>query len=499
MKLSGADLHVGEILGQVRVRVAVGRLHPDRRSLGVVAGCLVAELAIRVVSPGVGVAVAAHSQGKTIAWVFSCADLVEPDASAGAVWRGDGGGFPAQLAALVGADAPCAVPACGRPVGGQGQVPGDRPAEIVGDFADEPSVEQEAFTSRVGGGPIHPAVRGGETLVSWFGFSSACVEVDRERGSWFGASGQCLVDRVVKAPGERLPVLPAGDEDDGLSRLMGGHVRLPGFAGLAEFERLAVQTGCFQDERGCGVGPGWLAGLALPVQAPREHAALPVDGGDPVAGFGGLHVLLASVVRPGGLAAWLPGPDAAILAGDHGLVLVGGGPAGFHAFRQADLDHGGGAVGQVPGLSFRVQNKEPLVEGLGLDDARARILLDSFWFGFSDLACVPGPGLPVRVHDEDPAGGGGSGDGLRLSGQPGRGLFGGFRVRVLAAGLAGLEDVDPTLSVHGQEPVIAHADAGELGVPAGVEDCGCGLLAGPGVDPLVESECGLPAAAGCGL
>ena len=105
-----------------------------------------------------------------------------------------------------------------------------------------------------------------------------------------------------------------------------------------------------------------------------------------------------------------------------------------------------------------------------MDDAHARILLDAFWFGFSNLACVPDPGLPVCVHDEGPAGGGGSEDGLRMSGQPGRDLFGGFRVRVLAVGLAGLEGVDLSLPVHRQEPVVVDADAGELGVPAGVED-----------------------------
>ena len=63
MIFSGADLQVGEILGQVRVRVAVRRLHPDRRIL--VGSRPVAELAICVVSPGVGVAVAAHSQRKS--------------------------------------------------------------------------------------------------------------------------------------------------------------------------------------------------------------------------------------------------------------------------------------------------------------------------------------------------------------------------------------------------------------------------------------------------
>ena len=148
MPPSGADLQVGEVLGQVRVRVAVGRLHPDWRMP--VGGCPVAELAIGVVSPCVGVPITAHSQGKTIAWVFSSADLVEPDAPAGAFRRGDGGGFPAKLAALIRADAPGAVLAFRRPLGGQGQVLVDRPAEIVSDLAYEPPVEQEAFARRVG-------------------------------------------------------------------------------------------------------------------------------------------------------------------------------------------------------------------------------------------------------------------------------------------------------------------------------------------------------------
>ena len=238
---SGADLLVGEVLGQVRVRVAVGCLHPDRRMP--FGGRPVAELAIAVVSPGVGVAVAAHSQGKTREGVFYTADLVEPDALAGAVRRVDGGGFPAQLAALIGADAPRAVPACGRPVGGQGQVLVDGLAEIIGDLPDEPSVEQEALARRVGGGALHPAVWGGETLVFWFWFSASRVEVDRERGSWFRGSYRRLVDRVVEVSGEGLAVLPAGDGDGGWSRLAGGHLRLPGAVVPGEFERLAVQTG----------------------------------------------------------------------------------------------------------------------------------------------------------------------------------------------------------------------------------------------------------------
>ena len=61
---SGADLHIGEILWQVRIRVAVRRLHSDRRSL---AGSRpVAELAVAVVSPCVGVPVTADGQGKII-------------------------------------------------------------------------------------------------------------------------------------------------------------------------------------------------------------------------------------------------------------------------------------------------------------------------------------------------------------------------------------------------------------------------------------------------
>ena len=85
-----------------------------------------------------------------------------------------------------------------------------------------------------------------------------------------------------------------------------------------------------------------------------------------------------------------------------------------------------------------------------------------------------------------------------LPGQAGRGLFGEFRGLVLAAGLAGLVGVDLSLPVHRQEPVIVRADAGELGVPVGVEDGGRGLLAGPGVDLLVGSQGGPPPAAGCG-
>ena len=229
-------------------------------------------------------------------------------------------------------------------------------------------------------------------------------------------SGQRLVDRVVEAPGEGLAVLPAGDEDGGWPRLAGRNLRLPGAVVPAEFEWLSVHAGCFQSGRLGGVESGWLARIVLRVQTPREHVTLPVDGGDPAADACGLHVLLVPVVRPDGLAARFPGPYVAFLVNDHGLVLVDGEPSGFHAFRQAETCGTGGAVGQVIGLPVRVQKEEPLVEGLGLDDAHARVLLDAFRLGFYRVGRVPDPGLPVRVHDEGPAAGGGVGDGLCLSG-----------------------------------------------------------------------------------
>ena len=65
MLASGADLHVGEIRRQVRIRLAIRLLHHDRRRPGVFGGCPVSELTLLVASPGVGVAVAAHGQRKT--------------------------------------------------------------------------------------------------------------------------------------------------------------------------------------------------------------------------------------------------------------------------------------------------------------------------------------------------------------------------------------------------------------------------------------------------
>ena len=64
-------------------------------------------------------------------------------------------------------------------------------------------------------------------LVCWFGVSSARVEVDRERGSGSGTSGQRLVNRVVEASGEGLDVLPAGECDGDWSWLVGGNFHLP--------------------------------------------------------------------------------------------------------------------------------------------------------------------------------------------------------------------------------------------------------------------------------
>ena len=138
-----------------------------------------------------------------------------------------------------------------------------------------------------------------------------------------------------------------------------------------------------------------------------------------------------------------------------------------------------------------------MVEGLGLDDAHIRLLLDAFGFGFPGVVYVPGPGLSVRVYDESLAGGDHSGGGLCFPGQAGCGLL--YKFRILAVGLAGLIGVDLTLPVHCQEPIAMHADAGELGVPVCIEDGWRRLLAGPDVDALVGSECGLPSVAGCNL
>lgn len=84
-----------------------------------------------------------------------------------------------------------------------------------------------------------------------------------------------------------------------------------------------------------------------------------------------------------------------------------------------------------------------------------------------------------------------------MPGQADRGLLSGFHVP--AVSLADLEIVDTALLVHGQQPVVACADAGEPDVPISVEDGGRGLLAGPGVYLLVGSEGRLPLAAGGGL
>ena len=55
---SGTHLHVSEILGQVSIRLVIRDLRNDGRSP--LTGCSVAELAILVVSPGVRVPVVTH-------------------------------------------------------------------------------------------------------------------------------------------------------------------------------------------------------------------------------------------------------------------------------------------------------------------------------------------------------------------------------------------------------------------------------------------------------
>ena len=144
-------------------------------------------------------------------------------------------------------------------------------------------------------------------------------------------------------------------------------------------------------------------------------------------------------------------------------------------------------------MTVCVQQEESLVEGLDLDDAHARVLLDAFWFGFPGVDRLQGPGLSVRVHDEGLDAGGDGGDGLRLPGQAERGPLSGFRI------LAGLVAVDSALPVHGQQQVSVHADAGEPDILSGVEERRRGLLVVPGVYVLVGSECCLQVAAGCGL
>ena len=175
----------------------------------------------------------------------------------------------------------------------------------------------------------------------------------------------------------------------------------------------------------------------------------------------------------------------AVFVDDRGLIVAAVDSAGLLAAGQADDCRAALAVWQVPGLSVRVQEEEPLVEGLRLDDTHARVLLDACGLGFPGVAHLPGPGLPVRVHDERLAGGGDGGDGLRLSGQAGCGLLQAFRVQALAVGIAGLIGVDLSLPVHRQEPIVVHADAGEPGILAGVEERRCCLSAGPSVYPLV--------------
>ena len=189
----------------------------------------------------------------------------------------------------------------------------------------------------------------------------------------------------------------------------------------------------------------------------------------------------------------------AVSVDDRGLIAVAVDFADLRAVGQASGCGVGGTVGEVPGVPVRVQEEEPLVEGLGLDGARSRLLLDACGFDIAGISCVPRPGLPVRVHDEDSTVGGHGEDGLRLPGQADCFLLFWLRARVLSVFLAGLEGVDLALLVYCQQPVIVDADAGEPGVAAGVEGGGCDLPVVPGVDPLVGSERRLPSATGRGL
>ena len=180
--------------------------------------------------------------------------------------------------------------------------------------------------------------------------------------------------------------------------------------------------------------------------------------------------MLVPVVSSGGCLAGLPGPEVAVRVGDDGLAVIGCDRVGFHAFRQADRCGAGRVVGQVMDLPFCVQKEEPLVEGLGLENAHARVLPDAFGFDVAGVARIPGPGLPVRVQGEGPAAGGGREYCLSLTGQVDCGVFFGFHVRTV--GLAGLVGVDLSLPVHRQQPAAVDADTGEPGVLAGIKNRG---------------------------
>ena len=169
--------------------------------------------------------------------------MAEPDALAGAVWRGDGGGFPAQLTTFVGADTPRVVRVLACPFGGEGEVACDGLAEVIRDFANEPPVELVAFTYGVGRRPFRSAIRVGDLLRVRCRASFACIEVDCMASFRLGISGQGLVDGVFQASGERFAVLLPGNGDGCLSRLTGRNLCLQGAAFLAECQRLAVQAG----------------------------------------------------------------------------------------------------------------------------------------------------------------------------------------------------------------------------------------------------------------
>ena len=67
-------------------------------------------------------------------------------------------------------------------MGSKSEVLGYRPAEVVGDIVDEPSVELVTSTLRVGGGPLHPTVGVVDLLGLGCLASSGCIEGDRVGG-----------------------------------------------------------------------------------------------------------------------------------------------------------------------------------------------------------------------------------------------------------------------------------------------------------------------------
>ena len=231
------------------------------------------------------------------------AGLVELDAPIEG-W-GDAHALSAILAAPVGVDLP-SVLTVECPVGGQSEVRSDGFAEVIGNPAIEPSVEQVTAAYRIRCGPLHTPIRTGDVLGTGSGATSVRVERDCICWAWCSGSGERLFHRVGETLGEGLVVLLAADGDRGLPCWPRGCVCLPGIAAAGQGHGLVVESGRVQ---GRLFGDDDFDRPVLLLGAPRKQLSLQIQGDSLAADCECLYVGLLPAIHLRRCAVRFPSPN----------------------------------------------------------------------------------------------------------------------------------------------------------------------------------------------